>query len=162
MMKKLIGIIAVGLLSVSIYYGIAQSTPPSGQTVISGVFGTFDRLNVKKSGEARVTVKTKEDVDIVSVNFTLAPGGTTGWHSHPGPVFVIIKKGTATVYNAPKCEPQVYPAGEGFVEGDPDQVHAVRNQGTEEAELVATFILPVGAARRIDEPQPSGSNCPIL
>jgi quercetin dioxygenase-like cupin family protein len=162
MVKKILGTVAVGILCTSLYYGIAQSTPPSGQTVISGVFGTFDRLNVKKSGEARVTVKTKGEVEIVTVNFTLAPGGTTGWHSHPGPVFVVVKKGTATVYNAPKCQPQVYPAGEGFVEDDPDQVHALRNEGTVEAEFVATFILPVGAVRRVDESQPTVSNCPIL
>lgn len=126
------------------------------------VTGTFDRLNVKKSGEARVTVKTNEDVDIVSANATLAPDGTTGWHSHPGPVFVIVKKGPLTVYNAPKYEPQVYQTGEGFVEKDPDQVHAVRNESTGEEEFVATFIIPVGAARRIDEPQPSASACPTL
>jgi quercetin dioxygenase-like cupin family protein len=126
------------------------------------VVGTFDRLNVKKSGEARVTVRTKEDIDILSAVSTIAPGGTTGWHSHPGPVFVIVKRGTLTVYNAPKCQPQVYPAGEGFVEPSPEHVHAVRNEGTVEAEFVATFILPVGAVRRVDEPQPTGSNCPVL
>jgi quercetin dioxygenase-like cupin family protein len=162
MLKKIVGTVAVGALGVGLYYGMALSTPSSGQTTISVVAGTFDPLKVKKSGEARVTVKTKEDVDIVSANATLAPGGTTGWHSHPGPVFVVVKRGPLTVYNAPQCQPQVYLTGEGFVEGYPDQVHAVRNEGTGEAEFVATFIIPVGAARRIDEPQPSGSNCPIL
>jgi quercetin dioxygenase-like cupin family protein len=162
MFKKIVGTVAVGAFGIGLYYGIAFSTPPVGQTNISAVLGTFDRLNVKKSGEARVTVRTKEDVDIVSANATIAPGGTTGWHSHPGPVFVIVKKGPLTVYNAPKCEPQVYQTGEGFVEKSPKQVHAVRNEGTEEAEFVATFILPVGAVRRIDEPQPTGADCPIL
>lgn len=127
------------------------------------VTGTFDRLKVKKSGEARVTMKTREDADIVTANASVAVNGHTGWHSHPGPVFVVIKKGALTVYNAPDCQPQVYLAGEGFVKGDPDQVHLVRNEGTEEAEFNATFIIPVGAAaRRIDESQPTGANCPIL
>ncbi len=162
MFRKIVGTMAIGTLGVGLYYGMAFSTPPSGQTATLVGAGTFDRLNIKKSGEARITVKTKEDVDIVTGTGTIAVNGSTGWHSHPGPVFVVVKKGTLTVYNTPRCEPQVYRTGEGFIEEDPDRVHALRNQGTEEAEFVATFILPVGAARRIDEPQPSGSNCPIL
>jgi quercetin dioxygenase-like cupin family protein len=162
MFKKILGTVTVGALGVSLYYGMAFSTPSVGQTNISAVVGTFDQLNIKKSGEARVTVKTKDDVDIVTTTATIAVGGFTGWHSHPGPVFVTVTKGTLTVYNAPKCEPEVYPAGTGFVEESPKQVHMVRNEGAEEAAFAATFILPVGAVRRIDEPQPSGSNCPIL
>jgi quercetin dioxygenase-like cupin family protein len=162
MCKKIVGIIAVGALGVGLYYGAAFSTPSSGQTNTSILVGTFDQLDVKKSGEARVTVKTKEDVDIVTSTATIAVGGYTGWHSHPGPVFVTVTKGTLTVYNAPKCEPEVYPAGTGFVEASPKTVHMVRNEGTEEAQFAATFILPVGAVRRIDEPQPTGANCPVL
>ncbi len=166
MLKKILGTVTVGALSVGLYYGMALSTPSSGQTPsVAGpaeVRGTFDQLNVKKSGEARVTVKTKEDVDIVTSSGTIIPGGYTGWHSHPGPVFVVVTQGALTVYNAPKCQPQVYHAGEGFVEGDPDQVHTLRNEGTEDAQLTATFILPVGAVRRVDEPQPTEVNCPIL
>jgi quercetin dioxygenase-like cupin family protein len=161
MFKKIIGIVAVGVCGVSLYYGAAFSTPSSGQTNTSILVGTFDKLNVKKSGEARVTVRTKEDVDIVTTQATIAAGGFTGWHSHPGPVFVTVTQGALTVYNAPDCQPQVYPAGTGFVEPSPKQVHLVRNEGTEEAKFTATFILPVGAVRRIDEPQPSGSNCPV-
>jgi len=162
MLKKIVGTIAIGTLGIGLYYGMAFSTPSSGQTNTSILVGTFDKLNVKKSGEARVTVRTKEDVDIVTTQATYAVGGYSGWHSHPGPVFVTVTKGTLTVYNAPDCQPQVYPAGTGFVESSPKIVHLVRNQGTEEAQITATFILPVGAVRRIDEPQPSGSNCPIL
>ena len=160
MFKKIVGTAVIGALGMGLYYGIAFSTPAVGRTVLSLVTGTFDELDVKHAGEARVTVKTKEDVDIVSVHATLAPGGTTGWHSHPGPVFVIVKKGPLTVYNAPKCEPQVYQTGEGFVEGE--NVHAVVNEGGGEGEFIATFIIPVGAARGIDESQPTESNCPLL
>jgi quercetin dioxygenase-like cupin family protein len=162
MFKKILGTVAVGTLGVGLYYGMAFSTPSSGQTTLSVVTGTFERLRINGSGEARVTVNTREEVDIVTANATVAVNGTTGWHSHPGPVFVVVKRGTLTVYNAPKCQPEVYQAGEGFVEKYPKQVHMVRNEGTEEAEFNATFIIPVGAARRIDEPQPNGVNCPVL
>jgi hypothetical protein len=77
-------------------------------------------------------------------------------------VFVTVTKGALTAYTIPDCQAQVYPAGTGFVEGSPKTVHLVRNEGTEEAQFTATFILPVGARRRIDEPQPTGANCPVL
>ena len=79
MFKKIVGTIMIGTLGVGLYYGMALSTPSSGQTA-SGpeVRGTFDQLNVKKSGEARVTVRTKEDVDIVTSTGILAVGGYTG------------------------------------------------------------------------------------
>jgi quercetin dioxygenase-like cupin family protein len=163
MFKQIVGTVAVSALGVGLYYGIAFSTPSSGQTPsVAGpaeVRGTFDELDVKHSGEARVTVRTKDDVDIVTSSGILAVGGYTGWHSHPGPVFVVVTQGALTVYNAPKCQPHVYHVGEGFVEGE--QVHTLRNEGTEDAKFTATFILPVGAARRTDEPQPT-AHCPVL
>jgi quercetin dioxygenase-like cupin family protein len=160
MFKKIVGTITIGVMGVSLYYGAAFSTPSSGQTNTSILIGTFDELDVKKSGEAKVTVRTKEDVDIVTTQATVAIGGYTGWHSHPGPVFVTVTQGALTIYNAPECQPQVYHAEEGFVEESPI-VHLVRNEGTVEAKFTATFIIPVGAARRNDEPQPTEVNCPI-
>jgi hypothetical protein len=48
----------------------------------------------------------------------------------------------------------VYPAGTGFVE-EPDRVHIARNESaTEELELDAFLLIPVGAPVRIDEPAP--------
>jgi len=163
MVKKIIGTIVIGALGVGLYYGAAFSTPSSGQTNTSILLGTFDELGVKNNGEAKVMVKTKGDVDIVTTQATYAVGGYSGWHSHLGPVLVTVTQGALTVYNAPDCQPQVYAAGEGFVEKHPI-VHLVRNEGSVEAKITATFILPVGTGatmRRIDEPQPTEITCPI-
>jgi quercetin dioxygenase-like cupin family protein len=161
MVKKILGTLAIGVLGISLYYGAAFSTPSSGQIPIGPELrGTFDELDIKHSGEPRVTVRTKEEVDIVTAQATIVAGGYTGWHAHPGPVFVTVTQGALTIYNAPDCESQVYTAGEGFVEGT--NVHLVRNEGTVDAKFTATFIIPVAAARRIDELQPTAVNCPIL
>jgi len=77
MVKKIVGTLAIGVCGISLYYGVAFSTPSSGQTNTSVLTGTFDELNVKHSGEARVTVRTREDVDIVTTQATLAAGGYT-------------------------------------------------------------------------------------
>ena len=34
--------------------------------------------------------------DLHVVEVTIDPGGTLGWHSHPGPRFLIVTRGTAT------------------------------------------------------------------
>ena len=92
---------------------------------------------------------------------TIAPGGTFGWHSHPGPSLVIVKSGTATFYMAddPACAPQVVPAGSGFVDNGQD-THVVRNEGSIDLVTEVVSLVPAGSARRIDEPAPA--NCPTL
>jgi quercetin dioxygenase-like cupin family protein len=85
----------------------------------------------------------------------IAPGGTFGWHCHPGPSLVIVKSGTATFYLAkdPTCTPHVVPAGSGFVDQGQD-VHVVRNEGTVALVTVVVSLVPAGFERRIDEPSP--------
>jgi hypothetical protein len=69
--------------------------------------------------------------------------------------FVLITKGVATDYRAddPTHTPRIYPAGTGFVEQG-GHVHNLRNEGDKDLELVAFFLVPLGAPRRVDEPQP--------
>jgi quercetin dioxygenase-like cupin family protein len=87
-------------------------------------------------------------------DFTIAPGGYSGWHSHPGQSFVMVRSGTASFYQAADpATPQVYPAGTGFVE-EPGVVHNAVNEGDTDLELFDFFLLRKGAPRRIDEPAP--------
>ena len=43
------------------------------------------------------------------------PGGSTGWHTHPGHSLIIVTAGTVTAYEGddPDCTPHVYTAGDG-------------------------------------------------
>ena len=86
---------------------------------------------------------------------TIAPGGTFGWHSHPGPSLVIVKSGTATFYMAddPTCSPQIVTAGQGFVDNGHD-THVLRNEGSVDLVTVVVSLVPAGFQRRIDEPSP--------
>jgi quercetin dioxygenase-like cupin family protein len=112
-------------------------------------------------GKWNALVHTNRSSDFVVQDVALAPGGYSGWHTHPGPALVTIKRGTATLYQAddPECTPQVFSAGDAFTESM-GHVHAVRNEGTEDLELLVTYITPVGAAQRIDAPHPD--NCPSV
>jgi quercetin dioxygenase-like cupin family protein len=107
-----------------------------------------------KSG---VHLKTKGSADLVTQQIVLAGGGTTGWHSHPGPVLVTIKRGAVRVIYADdaSCQGTVYEAGDSFVDRGDEVVHIARNvSATDEVEFWATYIVPGVPAGpfRLDEP----------
>jgi hypothetical protein len=58
-----------------------------------------------------------------------------------------------------KCRPHQYGPGQAFVDKGGGHVHIGRNEGTVTVKLLVTFIVPVGAAPRIDVPAPG--NCPF-
>jgi len=80
-----------------------------------------------------------------------AVGGQNGWHSHPGLVAVTILSGTIRWFDE-NCNPTVYRAGDSWVEGS--QLHAFRNIGNENVQLVAWFITANGQPLRTDEAAP--------
>jgi quercetin dioxygenase-like cupin family protein len=88
-----------------------------------------------------------------------APGGSTGWHSHPGHSLIIVTAGTVTDYEGhdPDCKPHVYKAGMGFVDPGGDHVHILRNEGEVEAKTIAVQLIPADAVRRMDVADPG--NC---
>jgi hypothetical protein len=105
-----------------------------------------------------VMVKAKPALDVAVQTITFAPGAQSGWHSHPGPVFISVKEGTMTFYESddPQCKPIVRRAGQGFLDVG-DHAHIARNETTATAVNVVTYFAPPGAAIRIDEPDPG--NC---
>jgi quercetin dioxygenase-like cupin family protein len=128
----------------------------SGATIGRGNVGTF-HIKTKADGYA-VDLKSHDNTDILVTNLAVAPGGHSGWHSHPGPVLVIVKTGTMTLYdgNDPTCTGKRHPAGTVFIE-EGGVVHIARNEETVEATMTPTAFLPAGAPGRIDEAAPG--NC---
>ena len=123
------------------------------------------RVSVKyKSVDPMIACGAKAPCETAFQELKIAPGGHTGWHSHPGPTLVSITQGTGTLYHAGMaadgCHGRVYRVGSGFFQ-PPAEVHNMRNEGTEPLVLHAVYVLPQGtsnAAIRIDQPQPA--NCP--
>lgn len=91
---------------------------------------------------------------------TFQPGGHSGWHGHPGPVFITVMSGTMTFYESddPTCQPIVRTAGQGYLDTG-DHAHIARNETSAPAANVVTYFAPPGAALRIDKPSPG--NCPF-
>ena len=156
-MKKLIGGAAfLAGLAVLVITSTAQATPGMGVTSTVFAVGTFDHIEAKTlSSNWQARIETKGATDVHILENRIVPGGTFGWHSHPGPSIVVVKSGALTLYHGddPTCTPHVIAAGSGFID-DGGDVHVVRNEGTVDAVVYVTSLVPKGAARRIDEPSP--------
>ena len=93
--------------------------------------------------------------EVIIQEVTIAPNGTTGWHSHPGPVVVVVKAGALTYVREDHgvCFETVYPAGTAFVDPGQGHVHTAFNRGTANLVLYATYFdVPAATSPRIDEP----------
>lgn len=154
-MRRATLLMAVGLTALlAIFGGAALATTPSGATLTLLTRATFGMFEAKNDG---IKVNSeRQSADVSTVRVDLEPGGSTGWHHHPGVVLVAVASGTATEYDE-NCRPTVVQAGQGFFESR-DEVHLVRNESSVPAVLYATFITPTQTplGLRVDEPQPQG------
>ena len=78
------------------------------------------------SPDKNVILHVKGPSDAVQTELVSQPGGTTGWHTHPGPVVVVVKTGALTEIQKDGST-TVHPAGSAFFE-EADVVHNVVNQ----------------------------------
>lgn len=148
-----------GVVAVAALTGVAAATPSVSLTSSNVSVGRFAAMNIQTTEnlpDHQVKVKTMGESDVYVVSNTFAPGGSSGWHTHPGPSLITVKSGTITTYDGddPTCTPIVYTAGMGFVDEGGDHVHMLANKGTVDAVTIAVQFLPAGAVRRIDAPDP--------
>ena len=73
---------------------------------------------------------------------------STGWHMHPGPVFITVVTGQLTFYDYDDstCTPHVVTAGHGYV--DTGHGHIGRNETAAPAQDISVILAPVGGAFR--------------
>lgn len=124
-------------------------------------FSQDDNFKVKRiTGDWHVEVKAHPELDLAVQQIVFQPGGQSGWHSHPGPVFIQVVAGTMTFYESddPTCTPVIRTAGQGFLDVG-EHAHIARNETGSTATNVVVYLAPPGAALRIDQPNPG--NCPF-
>jgi hypothetical protein len=158
MKRKLSLLAAMTLLTLAVSVAVTMASPPSGVTPTVLARGTYDAFKVKSSPNSPVDfkAKAKSAIDLVVRRHDYAVGSTTGWHTHPGPVFITVTVGQLTYYERddPTCTGHVVSAGHGFV--DNGRGHIVRNESGQPAQDVSVIIAPVGGAFRgeLDAPSP--------
>ena len=161
--------------------GVNFNSTVLGRGTVSGfVFGRPTTAIVRR----KVTIRTKHRVFRKTVRFkvpsiqkaidctngcdtafqqaTVPPGGSSGWHTHPGATFVGIGQGEITYYHVEgtTCHSEKVSAGAGFGQM-PTQVHVGRNESSSNLVIYTFYVLPSGTPNsgiRIDQPQPAA--CP--
>ena len=134
----------------------ATATPPSGVAAELLARGTI--AHASHVSVAGIKLATRGPVDVATVHVTFQPGGSTGWHTHPGPALVTVKTGQLTLHRAKGCRSRTFSAGQTFLEFGPRDVNLTRNETGAVTETVVIFLLPVGAPITVDAPAP---NCPL-
>ncbi len=147
------------------YAGTVLATPANGFTGTTLAVGHFDEFEVNNhtipADIWQSRQKTRGQSDVYVQSNVWQPGGSTGWHTHPGHSLIIVTVGAVTAYDGddPTCTPHVYTPGMGFVDPGGDHVHNLRTEGPVVAQTVAVQLIPASAMRRIDAPNPG--YCPF-
>jgi quercetin dioxygenase-like cupin family protein len=153
-------VLGIGFLVIG---GVAVATPGSG--ILSAPVharGTLAKNQVINS-KSGIHLKTKGSVDVATQQIVIDGGGSTGWHSHPGPVLVTVKSGALRLIYADDltCEGTVYEAGDSFIDRGDAVTHIARNESLHHpVELWATYLVPgtPGSGFRTDV-SPAPSDC---
>jgi len=163
-------LLSAAIVITALCVGNALATPASGfasTTLALGRFGGIDVFNhliperaadfEKRTSNFWLSwQKTKGLSDVYVQSNVWAPGGSSGWHTHPGHSLIIVTAGTVTAYEGgdPDCKPSVYTQGMGFVDPGGDHLHLLRNEGVVQASTITVQLIPADAVRRIDAESP--------
>jgi quercetin dioxygenase-like cupin family protein len=161
-MRRRISILAaLVLLGLAAFVAITKAEGPSGVTPTLLARGHFRSFNVRSDPRGTIDdfrAHSTAPIDLLVRQHDYAPHSTTGWHSHPGPVFITVTQGTLTYYEAddPTCTPHVVTAGtanNAFV--DEGSGHVVRNETDAPAQDISVITAPVEGAFRTNLPAPN-------
>lgn len=136
--------LASGLALFALAPIVAMASPAKDVAPTLIMRSTFKPFQVKTDPNSPVDFRAKSKVpmDILVRQHDYKPGGYTGWHTHPGPVFITVTKGELRYYlsDDPSCKAHVVKTGETFV--DEGGGHMVRNETAEPAQDISVIMAP--------------------
>jgi quercetin dioxygenase-like cupin family protein len=144
----------LGMVALTALTHTANASPAKGFTPTTLATG---RLNAPANAHHDgVKFATKQDTDVRVQLVQITPGGTSGWHHHPGIVIVVVSSGSVTFWDE-HCNKTDYgpglPNGATFIESgdEPGQVTSAAG-----ATNYATYIVPKGSPSlfRIEDDAP--------
>jgi quercetin dioxygenase-like cupin family protein len=143
----------VGTLAASVAFTtVTRAEPPSGVTATVLARGTVGAFNVRSDPHGPIAdfrAHSAGSLDLVVRQHDYAVGSATGWHSHPGPIFVTVTRGALTYFELDDpCTPHVVTEGHTFV--DTGGGHIVRNLSGAPAQDISVITAPVGGVFRTD------------
>jgi quercetin dioxygenase-like cupin family protein len=141
------GTLSAALLALVLLLPLGRAGATDGAGVSSTIVsrGTIDR---------NVRVHTKQPTDFVFARVTLQPDGYTGWHTHPGPLLVVVRSGTLTRYDS-DCDARAYTKDQAFTEpAGRRHVHMGVNKTSAPVVLDITYVVPAGGPLRDEASAP--------
>jgi len=139
-----VALASVAALSAGTVYAISIEVPARGTFVTNK-----DKVELAR-GVARLV---GEPTDAAVQKILLEPGEGPNWHTHAGPVTVIVKSGNFTFVDD-DCSEATFTAGQVFVDAGFGDVHRAYNQGPGTTEVWAVYIVPQGAGLIIPSAAP--------
>jgi hypothetical protein len=137
---------------------VATATVPVGVTVSrwTGVMeaGHFKHRQPHTTG-LKFQLMTNMDTDFTISSVVVNPGGNVGWHTHTGPVFINVRKGTLTLleYRNGACERRDVTSGQTILEQGTG-LHNGYNLTEATVEYATAAWAPQGVPQRVDMPDP--------
>jgi quercetin dioxygenase-like cupin family protein len=149
------GVLSVGGAGAALAAHVTQVDPA---TVPTGFLAAHNKVEgVRISSLARAVDQGRADVFVQHAR--LAANEATGWHTHPGPVFVEVVRGSVTYEDAAhgECRQATYDAGEGFFDPGFGHVHRAI-AGSDGADFYPVYVLPPGSESHLI-PAPAPEEC---
>jgi quercetin dioxygenase-like cupin family protein len=158
-------VLAVAVAAAGVGASTVMATPQAGLTTSTVATASVPPLQIRSDYRPQqqtwppsfwsAMLRTHGITDLYVVDNVIAPGGTTGWHTHPGPSLIFVKSGTVTNYRVETrgCAGVNYPAGTAFVDAGENDIHELKNNTDEPVETVAVQLIPHGQPRKIDLPE---------
>jgi quercetin dioxygenase-like cupin family protein len=164
-------LVALYLLgSVLLLGAIAGATAPVGTTT-SRYLGFVPRLeppfrypeegertagdhDIRQDDQLRLQLRTNMDADMTVSTVTVAPGGNVGWHTHNGPVFIVVRRGILTLLDG-ECFVREVGPGETVLEQGTELHNGYNLSMTMNVEFATVAFAPRGVPQRVDMPAPS-------
>jgi quercetin dioxygenase-like cupin family protein len=140
----------------------ALATPPLGFVVnqILAMGTALDNISqqvqIASGGDGdqqwQLQLQAQGATDFYVQQLELAPGGYSGWHTHPGILIGTVVSGAIDFYDA-NCQKYSFTSGQVFTENS--QVHGIINTGSVDAQLSIAYLVKHNAPRRIEADPPA-------
>ncbi|MEW5809734.1 MAG: cupin domain-containing protein [Actinomycetota bacterium] len=138
--------IAVGVTVLPVVSALALAGPEAPAAHATPPVGTTSTVLSKHTVDGR---------DYIVSEIIIAPNGSTGWHTHRGEVYGIVKAGVLTHYGADCREDGRYATGMALTDpAGAEHAHLGRNLGPVPVVLEVTYVDPEGAQPSDSVPSP--------
>jgi quercetin dioxygenase-like cupin family protein len=148
-------VLVLGAITVVAATGATIALANSGTLITTTILGHRATLSDSvQVNQDRVKFQTKDPTDVLVQTISFQPGGTSGWHFHPGVVIVVVESGQVTTHDA-SCQTATYGPHQSFVESGTEPFMVSNESATDKAVVYATLVVPAGSPFRIETAPPA-------